>query len=237
MRRLFLLLAIAGCNQVFGNDPTRLHDAEPTNATDAPPPPMVVQAIATEVKQAKMNATAFADAVTAGNAVVVCVYTESAVVTTVVDSLGSSFAMVYGPEPLPVFKANMYIYAAFGVAGGNDTVTVTVNPSGGNSPSIEVYLHELANVVAIDGAAGANGTSQALDAASSGDVTTQHANELLFGFAVANGQMAAGTSFTTFSAFDNNLTEGLVVTAPGPYAAIGTSTGDWAMVGAAFVGR
>lgn len=238
VRLALAITLVAGCNQVFGIEPTHLQDGDIATPIDAAPPVAIVQAIAREQLKTTSNTLAFMQAVTAGNAIVIGVYTESAVVVSVHDTLGTTYTQVIGPVALPVLSANMYLYAALGVAGGPDAVTVEVNPTqGANSPSIELYVHELANVAGLDGAAGMPGDSQVPDGTTSGSITTHGANEMILGFGVADSSMAAGTGFVTFLTYDNNLTEGLVVTAPGSYSATGTSVGSWTMLAVALAGR
>jgi hypothetical protein len=87
-----------------------------------------------------------------------------------------------------------------------------------------------------DGAAGAAGTGAT---ASSGNITTTAANDLLVGAGITTGSFtAAGTSFTSriITAPDLDIAEDRNVTATGVYAATAAQGGAYVMQVVAFKG-
>ena len=237
MWRAHWLFLLAGCNRVFGVEDTGLVDA---GQVDAAIPITLVQATASEAKTATVNALPFQNPLAAGDAVVAAVYVEGVsrapMVKTISDDQGLTYTLVVGPiaDPNP---ANLYIFAALGTTAGPDTVTVTTSSQ---ASAIEIYIHEFHDLVSIGSGAGTTGTSAAdvPDAMRSGSVDIAAPNALLFGFGVTN-IASAGTTFATYSSFDNNVSEGLVITSPGSYEAFETPSGTggtWTMLGAAFIG-
>ncbi len=171
--------------------------------------------------------------VTAHDTLIVGVDGNSAGTATVTDSLGNTFAPVVGP--IENGGLRMTIFAAFDVAGGPDTVTVTL--SSAPASFFEVYIHEYAGLVAFDAEAAQVGTSTATDAMASGNADTHFGNELIFGYGVT-GSSVAGTSFNTRSSFHSNITEDMIVTTAGTYQATATMTAGsgWTMLMATFRG-
>jgi hypothetical protein len=206
------VIYLAGCNQVFGLSKTRLVDA-------AASAPAFVQVQANEVMMGSTNPVAFDRPLAAGDAVIAAVYVEDVALASVVDSQGNTYTREVGPIDDGLTDL-IYIYAAFDVIGGPDTVTATAS---GTSASLMLYVHEYANVVAFDSGNGGPVSSEAIDGMMSGPIVTQAAGELLFGFAVAEST-AAGTGFTARSNVGFNVTEDQIAQGPGSYEVTATGT-------------
>jgi hypothetical protein len=173
----------------------------------------------------------FTNPVVAHDTLIVCTDVATSGSASVTDSLGNTYTAVVGP--ITDFSTRFYIFAAFDVAGGVDSVTITVTSAA--NTVFEGYIHEYAGLTAFDTGAGEDGSASGTDAMTSGPVQTHFANELIFGFGTT-GQAAPGTGFTQRSSFDGNVTEDALVTATGIYAAnatmqIGT---QWTMLVATF---
>jgi hypothetical protein len=236
MRSALMLIALAGCDQLFGIKATHTIDADTRPPPDGPPPPPTfVQVAAGETMTALSVGTTFAMPVTAGDMLVVGVYVESAQIGTVSDSQGNAFQSPVGNIDFVPFGGKMYLYYATASKSGDDTVTVT-GKSG--TTDLLVMAHEYAKVTAFESANGATGNNFDQDGMKSGDLATTGTNHLIFGFGVAL-TVAAGAGFVTRSSFDNNITEDELVDAAGTYQATATNTGTdgrWTMLGAAFRG-
>jgi hypothetical protein len=203
------VIYLAGCNQVFGLAETKPY-----------PMPAFVQVHATETTMQTTCTAAFDQPLVAGDAVVVSIYIEDTTITTVTDSLGSQYTRLVGPIADTLNDA-VYIFAAFDVAGGADTVTATAAAS---ALTLTLYVHEYSNIAAFDAGNGASGVDDNIDAMKSGPIATRTANELLFGFGIADST-AAGTGFTARSSYRNNVSEDRITDAAGSYQATGTATG------------
>jgi hypothetical protein len=155
----------------------------------------------------------------------------------VTDTLGNSYAKVVGPAV--AYGTNSYIYVAADIAGGADSVTVTL--SGVAMHYFEVFVQEysgLATSNPFDKGSSSSGTSLAVDGMVSGFVTTTFPYELIFAYGW-DGIAVAGTGFTQTSNFEDDLTEGRVVTSIGMYQATATMTQgmEWQLVMATFRGQ
>jgi hypothetical protein len=224
-------------------------DASPGGSSDAPdtgaPPPSTaiafVQAREDDTSTATSLSIAFGSDVGSHHAIIVCIsiYTLAVTVTAVGDTRGNTYTMVVGP-----FDGNAtrhYIAVALDVAGGPDTVTVTV--SGNPAPYLGMHIHEysgLALRAAFDEGSAAAGTSSAVDGMASGTKSTAADNELIFGYGVSSDTAYPGTGFVARSGFSTgDVTEDRIVSVRGAYQATGTMvTGSsWEMLMATFRGQ
>jgi hypothetical protein len=175
----------------------------------------------------------FTNPVVAHDTLIVCTDVATPGSATVTDSLGNTFTAVVGP--ISDFSTRFYIFAAFDVAGGNDTVSIVVTVAA--NTAFEGYIHEYAGLVGVDTGGGQDGSATGADAMTSGTIQTHFGNELIFGFGTT-GTATVGTGFMQRSSFDSNITEDKVVTAPGLYAATATMAAgaQWTMLMGAFRG-
>ena len=113
-------------------------------------------------------------------------------------------------------------------------MTVTLNGAS-IGVSLEVYVHEYSGVDTVsplDVTASSIGNSANLD---SGPATTNFANDLIFGWALAKSVNSSGAGFTPRSTFNSDLTEDKVVSAVGTYDATANGDGsNWSMQMATF---
>jgi hypothetical protein len=236
----------ASSNTEAGSPPSPSQDGgqgDVTQAADsAPPAPDIafVQARENDSPTALNLSTTFGSDVRAHSAIIVCIsiYTLAVSVSAISDSLGNSYTTVVGP-----FDGNgtrHYIAVALDVAGGPDTVTVTVN--GNPSPYLGLHIHEYAGLArqgAFDVGSAAAGTSSAVDGMASGAKATTADHELIFGYGVSSDTAYPGTGFTARSGFSTgDVTEDKVVSVQGTYQATATmvSGTNWEMLMATFKG-
>lgn len=222
------MLLLAGCNAVFGLEPTDL----------AGDPVAFGQVNAVQVFSAGSASVAFLSPLMAHDAVVACVFASASTVNGVSDSQNNTYTPVLGPVPLMTTPSgNLYLYMALDVVGGADTVTVAADTI---SPELLVYIHEYSNVAGVDVAASGMGgdSTGTTDGITSGLVDTHYENELIFGFATT-GTALPGTGFFARSNLAQNVTEDRTVRSPGRYAATATMTaGDgWTILMAALYAR
>jgi hypothetical protein len=191
---------------------------------------------------ARSTTVAFARPVTEHNTIIVAVDVTPASATpapVITDSLQNRYAVVAGPYSVSG-ALQLYLAAAFDVAGGTDNVTVTWS----GAPNVDLYIHEyagLAAVDAIDGTSTARGTSSDADSVASASVTVTAPNELLFAFVGADSaDVTVGSGFYLGVTFIGNLTEDRVIEQPGTYQATATVTTSgyaWGVLLAAFKGK
>ncbi len=218
---------VAGCNQIFGLETTQLVDGGPTIE--------FVQPAADEEKVTAL-AVPFGQPVVAGHAIVAGVYVQTTSVPAVSDSLGNAFVKIAGPfpfEPYAMYDGNLYIYVAFSITGGTDTVTVSTP----DSTDTLLMAQEISALVATEQTTGATGSGHYIDGMDSGPMTVTTSDDLVYGFGIAFSA-SPGTGFTSLSSFAANVAEGLVVAAPGTYDAKATcldqNDSRWTLLGAAF---
>jgi hypothetical protein len=142
----------AACAAVLGiEDPLTFVGNDGASADSAPMTPTSSR-IAFVQSQANSTATlAFDRPVTTHNAIVAAmtVSPSPAQSPSVTDSLGNHYSMVAGPYVAPQLPAiALYLFAAFDVVGGPDTVLPTVTASG---EYLELYINEYAGLVGVDG--------------------------------------------------------------------------------------
>jgi hypothetical protein len=216
-------------------------DRSATPDSGAPPTPAAiafVQARETETSTATSLSSAFGSDVGAHHAIIVCIsiYTLAVTVTGLSDTRGNRYATVVGP-----FDANgtrHYLALALDVAGGPDTVTVTV--SGNPAPYLGMHIHEYSGLVAFDTGSTAAGTSSAVDGMASGVKSTAADHELIFGYGVSSDTAFPGTGFNARSGFSTgDVTEDRIVSVRGAYQATATmvSGTHWEMLMATFRGE
>jgi hypothetical protein len=179
---------------------------------------------------------AFGSNNTAGNTIIVAVRqgtpTEIGTVT-ITDSQGNTYYEV-ARQASNSDHIN-FIFAAYNITAGANTVTCTFD----SVRTMRWAIHEYSGIQtrgAVDQTAGAQGTSAT---ASSGNITTTHANALLFGMASVNGDetFTAGGSFTDREAVTTKMaTADRIVSATGTYSASFSLSGSdtWAALVAAF---
>src|SRR5215472_12313410 len=151
----------------------------------------------------------FASNTMMGNAIVVAASTGGPAITLVVDTQGNSFvqAAASGGDAL---------WYATNIKGGTDTITANFAASTGFSL---IYIHEYAGLAssALDQVSTQTGTGTAV---TSGAKTTTQANELVFGYAsVGNRVSGGGTGFTVRQTAGGNMSEDMIVSTTGTYAA------------------
>jgi PKD repeat protein len=152
-------------------------------------------------------------------------YSTAAELSSISDSQGNAFAQI-GSELTSPGGARSRLYYAKNIKGGADTVTINLSA---NSSYIEVYLTEYSGIDPnnpIDGQAGASGNA---GAASSGNMTTTVAGDVIFGYCVGDWACTAGSGFTARSTMNSNLIEDMLAGAPGTYAATGSANMGWSM--------
>ena len=175
---------------------------------------------------------AFPGAQTAGNLNVVVVgwNDSAAVVQSITDSAGNSYALAYGPTTGTALRESIY-YAKNIAGSGSNSVTVVFNQG---AIRADVRILEYSGVDPSNPLDVATGTSGNSNIADSGPVTTTAANELIFGAdMVTANTIVAGAPFTarTITSPDSDIAEDRVVNVPGSYHSWAplSATGAWVM--------
>jgi lysophospholipase L1-like esterase len=175
----------------------------------------------------------FASSTAAGDAVVVSATTglsstSGPAITSVVDTQGNTFVQavsLYGNA----------VWYATSIHGGADTVTASFASSTGFSV---LYIHEYAGLdpsAPLDQISAQSGAGTAMN---SGANTTRQTNELIFGYGSVDHKVsAAGSGFTTRESAGGNMSEDMIVSATGSYAATFTQniSSGWVTLMATFV--
>jgi len=220
MRLWPLLVLLAGCDLVFT-----------VNVKSEPGQIIFTQTNSTDTKPGALNQTRLLSPTSEGNLLIVAVDWSGLGVNfvSIDDTAHDAFELAAGEVNEGDLHARLYY--AENIAGGDSTVTIVLS---GESPSLEVYVHEYTGVATDE--AFDNG-SQAHDAFG-GDVTTGGAlldspRELVFGFGVS-GSVTPGDGFIARSVLNSNLTEDLISGEPGAYAATATASGRWTLLMAGF---
>ena len=167
---------------------------------------------------------------TAGNLIVVGFDYTGTTVDSVTDSRGNAYVQA-GSEVTSPGGATARLYYAKNIAGGTDTITVSLADS---TSSLEVYAAEYTGADTtspLDGSAQAAGSSSSV---SSGALTTTSANDVLVAFCVGDTSCNAGAGFTARETLHSNLLEDQTTGAAGSYTATATAGSGWAIVAAAF---
>jgi Fibronectin type III domain len=180
---------------------------------------------------------AYASAQTAGNMNIVAIGWDSSTITlkSLADTKGNSYQLAVSYiDSNGITQAIYYAPNITAASAGANTVSVMLSSST-SYPDLRIL--EYSGVNALDKAASANGTSKT---ASSGNVTTTQANDLLFGacynFGTTKGPGSGYTSRLLTS--DSDLAEDRIVSSAGAYAATASVSGgsgnDWVMQLATF---
>lgn len=221
------------------------NDAHDALASDAPadvekesPPPGPIAFVQVVAEEYNAATTAFANlaGVKPHDSIIVLSGFDAQAPITVMDSVGSAYTQLVSFDSTDTGEpVRNFVWAAFDVAGGNVTVTVTTTDT--THEYFEVYALEYAGLSAFDVSATAQGTSSSTDAMASGYATTTFANDLIVGYGT-EGVGAAGTSFTLRSGFESDVVEDRIVSTAGAYEATATmvSGSGWEMAMVAFKG-
>jgi len=137
-------------------------------------------------------------------------------IVSVTDSAGDAYYPVKQTSSVDSNDWAGWIYAASNVTGSSN-LSVTVKVSYANANQFSMAILEYSNVGFLDVTGTAGGTSGAT--VSSGNVTTNHANELILGIAVADVNVTAGSGFNSRFVSPYFCVEDELVTAQGSYAA------------------
>ena len=216
-----------------GNSSSQSQQMATTTSAAAQNPPSFVQSNATQISNGAGVSIPFANATTAGNAIVAYVIWSNNGPVAVTDSRGNAFTAVSNP----VIWGNGYsaqVFYSTGIAGGSDTVTAAFRDAVG--PFGVIYVHEYSGIDAanpVDATTAAVGASTTLN---SGNISTTSANDLIFGAGVSDNTVTnAGNGFIARSFAFGNITEDRIASSPGSYSATATHQGNiWAMQVVAF---
>jgi len=241
VRSLVVVGSLAACGRVGFSPATDGNPADQAVDQNRPiAPPTFVQTDSYGAGSNAVATLAMPAPVTAGNMILVAIdiVPGTGVTVTVSDDQLNAYT-VLGPFD-GIADVRHFLAYAFAQRSGPTTVTSTL--SSRPADYHDLRLHEYAGTSAtdpIEATASATGTSQTLDGARSGFVTTTEPNELIFGFGTYSGRGDAGSGFTLRSSFDFDLTEDRVAPTPGPYEAVSTLTtgSNWMMTVAAIRGR
>jgi hypothetical protein len=212
---------------------------------DAPDAPLItfVQTNATNSDDPVSSLdVGFVSDVTAHNTLIVSFRFSPASITmmSITDSLGNTFT----PVDSVVVDADaggglgvgltIYMFAAFDVIGGHDTITVA--PS--TPAPTAVLAFEYANIGSFDTASHVIGTDAGIDGIKSGFMTTSQPNEMLFAYALS-GIATLGSGFTQRSDFHGDVVEDRIVATPNDVQAIATMTAgsDWTILASTYKAR
>jgi len=162
---------------------------------------------------------------TAGDTVIVGVSTNGPPgvgISSVSDSQGNSYVQAVAVDGVAIWYAP-------NIVGGADTVTA--NFASSTTWSV-IYIHEYAGLDAsapLDQVSSQTGTGTAV---SSGAKTTTQANELIFGYAAVDDWVAAaGTGYTMRQKAGGNMSEDMIASATGSYAATFTQNNNGGNLG------
>ncbi len=205
-----------------------------TTAAAALTPPSLVQVNnSSQISSGASVSATFGSPTVAGNTIVVYAIWSNADSVALTDSRGDTFVNVGNPVSWGSGYSAEVFYAT-NIAGGTDTVTAAFHTSVTSFGVI--YVHEYAGISAtnpVDVTASASGSSASLN---SGSATTSGVNELIFGAGVSDNMVTApGSGFTSLDQAYGNITEDLIASSIGSYAATATHNGNaWAMQMVAF---
>ncbi len=182
---------------------------------------------------------AFGSPSTSGNLIVVGVKwgDQTISVSSITDNKGNTYTSAVGPTNWSGTAKRAQVFYAKDIVGGGSPITITVTLSATPTSSFYIFQLEYADAdlnSPLDVTSAAIGTSLSL---SSGTVTNNYANELIFGFAIADtGTLSAGSGYTARSTLNGNLVEDQTEVTPGPIAAMATNSvsSNWFMQMATF---
>jgi RHS repeat-associated protein len=169
---------------------------------------------------------AFGSPSTSGNLIVVGVKwgDQTISVSSIVDNKGNTYTSAIGPTNWSGTSKRAQTFYAKDIVGGGSPITITVTLSA--TPNSSFYIYQLEYSGAdlnspVDLTSAAIGTSLSL---TSGTVTTNYTNDLIFGFSVADsGTLSSGSGFTARSTLNGNLVEDETVGTPAPSSATATN--------------
>jgi chitodextrinase len=145
---------------------------------------------------------------------------QAVAVASVTDNKGNPYTSAVGPTTWSGTAKRAQTFYARNITGGSTPITITVTLTSNATSSFYVYQLEYAGAdpaAPLDGAVAAIGTGTAL---ASGSVTTTGANDLLYGFAVADtGTVSPGAGFRAESTFQGNLAEDATLATSGTASA------------------
>jgi RHS repeat-associated protein len=177
------------------------------------------------------NALAFASANQAGNLIIAEVdFPSTSTFTSISDSKGNTYVQI-GAEQTTGFSIKSRLYYAKNIASGTNTVTTVVS---GSPAYHELYIHEYSGLDTTSPLDGFSVNAASSTSFTSGNVTTNFANDLLYGAEIDSGGASAGTGWTTRSTLDGNVVADKNGAAAGNYAYAGTSSGQYVAWIAAF---
>src|SRR5713101_249583 len=147
---------------------------------------------------ASCNPGAFGVNVTAGNLIIACAYfATNRTVSSVTDTLTNTYVLGTQQQETVANGFRTQCATAKNIAGGADTVTFNFSASSAFSGVAASEYSGADTASPVDVATQAAGSASTMD---SGSVTTNFANELIFGFGVPDGSgsqvTAGGTGFT-----------------------------------------
>lgn len=183
--------------------------------------------------------TPYSQAQTAGNlnVVVIGFANSTTTVSSVTDSRGNTYALAIGPTRR-TGSATQYIYYAKNIvaaAAGANVVTVVLSSSSVMWPEVGVAEYGgLDTTSPLDVTAGSSGSS---NTSSSGNLTTTHANDLIFAANyVENLTTGAGSGYTSRLIYNGAIMQDRSVTSVGTYSASAPIdvSGWWVMQAVAF---
>ena len=186
-----------------------------------------VQAAAgTTSASAKSLSVAFSANTAAGDLILVGFdFSAGATPSSVTDSQGNTFAQV-GTQLTSAGGSRSVVYYTKNIKGGADTVTVNLSANAGG---IELYLTEYSGIDKTNPIDAEVGSSGSAGTVSSGNATTTHAGDVIYGFCAADWACTAGSGFAARSTYADNLIEDKTAGSPGSYAATGSANNGWTM--------
>jgi hypothetical protein len=194
-----------------------------------------VQQNATDAGAASTNSTAFSNANTAGNLIVVVAAWGSTTISmsSLTDSAGNTYVSAAGPVNWngAAPTSRQQIFYAKNIKGGANTVTAQLSSATANFFQLFIFEYSGADTIspldAVSSASSSSGTAM-----NSGSATTTYANELIFGAGNITGSIPhPGTGFVNRSNFEGTMMEDKFVATASSYKA--TATGDgtaWIMM-------
>ncbi len=188
----------------------------------------LVQQAETSVNSGTMTLSqAFPAASNSGDLIVVCVkWGNSTIsVSSISDNKGNTYTSAMPPTNWSSNSKRAQLFYAKNIVGGGTPITITATLTANSTSTFHLYQFEFANAdtaAPLDATAAAIGTSTAVN---SGSATTNYANEMIFGWAIADtGTLTPGTGFTSLTTYKGNLAEDRNVTATGSYSASATNS-------------
>jgi RHS repeat-associated protein len=182
---------------------------------------------------------AFGSPGTSGNLIVVGVKwgDQTISVSSITDNKGNTYTSAVGPTNWSGTAKRAQTFYSKDIVGGGAPITITVTLSATPTSSFYIYQLEYADadlVSPVDVTSAATGTSVSL---TSGSATTHYANDLVYGFAIADsGTLTAGSGFTARSTLNGNLVEDKTVSSAQSTSATATNSisSNWFMQMVAF---